>query len=180
MLVPADVALQQGVWWSAVLLAAHGRPFLGGAAALLAVALHLALRPAERGRIVHAALAAAAYGLATDTAVAAAGLASFAGGGALSPAWMIGLWAAFGVQLTASLRRVATWPLPALAALGAVAGPLAYRGGAALGAIELDGPAALAAVAAQWAVGLPLLARVARPARAAPAALHPFAAEARP
>jgi hypothetical protein len=178
-LLPADLVLQQVAWWAAVLLAAHGWPLAGGAACLAPVLLHLAFRPAERPRLLRAALGAAAYGLATDTAIAAAGLASYAGAGAVSPAWMVGLWAMFGVQLTASLRTVAAWPLPALALLGALAGPLAYRGGEALEAMALAGPPAFAAVAAQWAVGLPLLARISRRRSPAPLALPPAVAEAR-
>ena len=92
---------------------------------------------------------------------------------------MVGLRAIFGVQLTASLRTVAAWPLPALALLGAAAGPLAYRGGAALDAMALAGPLAFASVAAQWAVGLPLLAWVSRRRSPAPLALPPAVAEAR-
>jgi hypothetical protein len=178
-LVPADLVLQQATWWTAVLLAVHGKPLAGGGACLAAVLLHLAFRPGERSRLLRAALSAAAYGLATDTALAAAGLASYAGARAVSPAWMVGLWAIFGVQLTASLRTVAGWPLPALALLGAVAGPLAYRGGAALGAMALAGSLAFASVAAQWAVKLPLLAWVSRRRSPAPLVLPPAGAEAR-
>ncbi|HET6438578.1 MAG TPA: DUF2878 family protein [Anaeromyxobacter sp.] len=174
---PADLALQQVGWWATVLLAAGGRPFAATATGLAGVAVHLALRPAERPRLVRAALGAAAYGFAADTILAAAGLVSFAGGGRVSPPWMVGLWAIFGVGLTASLRRVASWPLPLLAALGAAAGPLAYRGGAALGALSLAGAPAVAAVAAQWAVALPFLAWVTQ-RRAAP--LSPSPADAPP
>jgi hypothetical protein len=178
-LVPADLVLQQAAWWTAVLLAVHGRPLAGGAACLAPVLLHLAFRPVERLRLLRAALAAAAYGLATDTALAVAGLASYAGAGAVSAAWMVGLWAILGVQLTASLRTVAAWSLPEVALLGAVAGPLAYRGGEALGALTLAGPLALASVSAQWAVGLPLLAWVSRRRSPASLALPPAGAEAR-
>lgn len=69
---PADLALQQGVWWAGVLLGARDRPLLGGAAGLLAVLVHLALRPAERPRLLRAALTAAAFGFATDSALSAA------------------------------------------------------------------------------------------------------------
>ena len=167
-----DLALQQAAWWAAVLLAARGRPLGAAVAGLAGVAVHVALRPAERRRLLRAALAAAAYGFATDTALAAAGLAAFAGGGRVSPAWMVGLWAIFGVGLTASLRRVASWPQPWLAAMGMVAGPLAYRGGAALGALEIAGFPALAAIAVQWAVALPLLSWAARPEPAPLGLLH--------
>jgi hypothetical protein len=161
---PVDLALQQAAWWSAVPLAAAGGPLAGAAAALAPVAVHLLLRPMERARLGRAAGAAAAFGLATDGALAAAGLASFAGGGPIAP-WMVALWGTFGAGLTASMRRVATWPPLVLAALGAAAGPLAYRAGAGLGAIELAGAGALLAIALQWAVGLPLLSRVARASR---------------
>jgi hypothetical protein len=89
---------------------------------------------------------------------------------------MVGLWAVFGAGLTASLRGVLRWPPPALAAAAALAGPLAYRAGAALGALAFPGGAgaALLAVAVQWALGVPLLARVAR----GPAGRRPAAAEA--
>jgi len=158
---PGDLALQQAAWWSAVLFAARGRPLAAAAGCLAGVLVHLALRSGERRRLVRVTLAAAAFGFATDTAIASAGLAWYAGAGRVSPIWMVGLWAIFGVALTASLRRVASWPLPLLTLLGAVAGPLAYRGGSALGAISLPG-LALCAVAVQWAAGLPLLALVAR------------------
>ncbi len=177
---PADLVVQQVAWWSAVLLAAHGRPLAAAGSRIAAVLAHLVLRPAERSRILRAALAATAYGLATDTGLAAAGLASYSGGGLSSPAWMVGLWAVFGVGLTASLRTVASWPLPLLALLGAFAGPVAYRGGAALGALSLSGLPALAAVAAQWSIGLPLLARAARPRPSPAPDLLPSTAESPP
>jgi len=177
---PADLVLQQAAWWTAVLLAAHGRALVGGAAGLAGVLFHLAFRCDERLRLLGVALAASAYGFATDTVLAAAGLVSYAGAARVTPAWMVGLWAVFGVGLTASLRRVASWPAPVLAALGAVAGPVAYRGGAALGALALAGTPAFGAVAAQWAVGLPLLSWVARPRPAPPLPLGAAHAQERP
>ncbi len=179
-LVAADLVLQQAAWWTAVLLAANGRPLAGGAASLAPVLLHLAFRPAERRRVLRAALAAAAYGLATDTALAAVGLASYGSASVVSPPWMVGLWSMLGAQLTASLRTVAAWPTPALALLGAVAGPLAYRGGEALEAIALARPLSFAAVAAQWGIGLPLLAWISRPRAPAPVAVAPGIVGARP
>jgi hypothetical protein len=176
---PADLALQQAAWWAAVLLAAHGRPLAAAAPSFAAVLLHVALRPVDRPRLLRAALVAAGFGLLSDTALAAAGLATFAGAGRVSPAWMVSLWAAFGVGLTASMGWAVSRPAPFLAALGAVAGPLAYRSGVGLGALALGGVPALAAVAAQWAVALPLLVRVARP-RQPSLALAPARVEAGP
>jgi hypothetical protein len=161
---PADAVLQQVAWWSAVLGAAHGRAGYAAAAGPALLAAHLLGRPAERIRVAGAAAAAALYGFATDTVLSAAGLLAFAGGGAASPAWMAGLWAAFGAALTASLARLARWPAVGLAAVAAAAGPIAYRAGAGLDALSFPqgAAAALAAVAAQWALGVPLLAWIAR------------------
>jgi hypothetical protein len=161
---PADAVLQQAAWWWAVLLAARGAHGLAAAGALVAVGAHLLARPGERARVARAAAAAAIYGFATDSLLQASGLVHLAGVGAASPAWMVGLWAAFGAALTASLERALGWRALALAAAAALAGPLAYRGGAALDAIDLPGgAAALGAIAVQWALGAPLLARLARP-----------------
>jgi hypothetical protein len=161
---PADALLQQAAWWVVVLGAASGRALLAAGAGAAVVGLHLALRPGERRRVAAAAAAAGAFGFVTDSLLAVAGLLAF-GGAVASPPWMVGLWGAFGVALTASLRAPAAWSSPRLAALAALSGPLAYRAGAALGAIDLPvGSAALLAVAAQWAVGVPALAWIAREA----------------
>lgn len=173
---PADAILQQAAWWSAVVLAARGRPLLAAAGGALVVVAHLSLRPGERWTIARAAGVAALHGLATDTLLSAAGLVTFAGPGIAAPPWMIALWGAFGAALTASLARVAAARPALLALAGAVAGPLAYRAGAALGALDLPGgTAALAVVAAQWAIGVPLAAAFARGGRRAAAGRPPAA-----
>ena len=173
-LAPADALLQQAAWWIVVLGAARGRAGFAAAVAGAVVALHLLLRPAERRHVASTAAAAGAWGLVTDSLLVHAGVIGF-GGGAASPAWMVGLWSAFGAGLTASLRTFAAWPAPRLALAAALAGPFAYRAGAALGAIELSAPTAtvLMAVAAQWGVGVPLLAGVARWAAQPPRLLAP-------
>jgi hypothetical protein len=159
-----DALGQQAAWWAAVLLAARGHASLAAVAPLLLAGIHLALRPGARGRIAGCAALAALFGLATDTLLARSGLLSFAGAAGRAPAWMVALWAAFGVALTASLRSAARWPVGLLPLAAAAAGPLAYRAGSALGALALAGgaAAALPAVAAQWALGVPLLAFLAR------------------
>jgi hypothetical protein len=161
---PLDAAGQQVVWWTAVLHAARGGQAWAATGPLLLVALHLVLQPAGRSRIAAAGAMAALYGLATDTVLCRSGLLAFAASPGATTAWMVALWSVFGVALTASLRSVAGWSVPVQALAAAVAGPLAYRAGAALGAISLPGGSApaLAAVALQWALGLPALAAVAR------------------
>ena len=78
-----------------------------------------------------------------------------------APYWMVALWAIFATTLNVSLRwlRART----GLATLfGAIGGPAAYYAGAKLGALELARTgAALAAIAAGWAILTPVLLRVA-------------------
>jgi hypothetical protein len=162
-----DALAQQAAWWWAVLLAARGHAGLAAALPIAVVAAHLALRPEARAPLLAAPIGAALYGFATDGLLVSLGLLGFPGGGA-PPAFMVALWAVFGAALTASLRSLASWRAWAVALVAAIAGPLAYRGGAALGALGLPAgdAAGMAAVAVQWAVGLPLLAAVARRAAA--------------
>jgi hypothetical protein len=67
------------------------------------------------------------------------------------------MWALFATMLTVCLRWLR--PRPALAAaFGLVGGPLAYYGGARLGAVSFGNlPAALAMQGIGWAVLTPLL-----------------------
>ena len=173
-LAPADAVLQQGAWWCAVLLAARGANEAAAAAGFALLAVHLALRPGERRRVASTALAAVAYGFLTDSALASAGLADFAGSRHFSPAWMVALWAAFGASLTASLAGVAGRRPFVAGLLAALAGPLSYRAGAGLGALAFPGGTApaLAAVAVQWAIGVPWLSWLARERTAQPAPSH--------
>jgi hypothetical protein len=170
-----DAVGQQAAWWTAVLSAAHGQQAWGVTTAALLVTAHLAARGGQRSAILVLACAASAYGAASDGWLAAHGLIAFAGEGARGRSWMVGLWAVFGVALTASLRAILRWPLPALALAGAVAGPLAYHGGARLGALAFPAGAwpALGAVAIQWACALPLLAALAQNLAPAPCAPAP-------
>jgi len=163
-----DALAQQAAWWWAVLLAGRGQAGLAAALPVAVVAVHLALRPAARAPLLPAVIGAALYGFATDGLLVALGLLGFAGSVA-PPAWMAALWAVFGVALTASLRSLASWPAWAIALAAAIAGPLAYRAGAALGALGFPAgdAAGMGAVAVQWALGLPLLAAVGRRAAAA-------------
>ena len=76
---------------------------------------------------------------------------------ALPPPWMVALWANFATTLNLSLAGLQSRPwLTAL--LGLVGGPLAYWGGAKLGAMTFVAPLpALIALALGWAVLTPLL-----------------------
>lgn len=149
----------QAAWLATVLGAAHGLPWLGPVAVLAAVGLHL-VQTRQRGPELGLLLAAALLGLVFEHALLSAGLIRYPGDPAWVPLWMLALWPLFATTLNVSLA----WfkPRLVLAALaGAVAGPLAYAGGAALGAIRLEG-LALWALALGWAVAFPLLLTLAR------------------
>jgi hypothetical protein len=99
-------------------------------------------------------------GLVLEHVLLYAGVVRYAGDPAWVPVWMLALWPLFATTLNVSLA----WfkPRLGLAALaGCVAGPLAYVGGAALGAIQLD-TSALWILALGWALAFPLLLALAR------------------
>jgi len=164
---PLNLALFQIGWWAVVLTAAHGQPGLGIGVVTLSVAWHLAI---ARAPLAEAALigVAAVVGLVLDSLLLATGWVEFTGGnlaGQLAPPWMLALWVNFALTLNVSLRPLQERPLLA-AGIGLIGGPLAYWGGAQLGAMSfLNAPAALAALAIEWAVLTPLLAGLAKTLR---------------
>lgn len=159
--VPAwlpNLASFQAGWWAVVLGAAAGQPGLGIGLVVLLLAWHLArVRPFLK----EAALVglAAMLGLAFESLLQASGWVAYVGGssGLLAPLWMAALWANFAITLNVSLRPLQGRPWLA-AGLGAVGGPLAYLGGAGLGAMTFhDLGAGLAALVVAWALLTPLL-----------------------
>jgi hypothetical protein len=152
------LAFQVG-WFTTVLGAAHGLPWLGPVVVVVIVGLHLALTR-QRMSELRLLVAAVVLGLALEHALLYAGLVGYAGDPGWVPLWMLALWPLFATTLNASLA----WfkPRLGLAALaGALAGPLAYAGGEALGAIQLNA-SALWVLAVGWALAFPLLLAVAR------------------
>lgn len=164
--VPRPAALRalnmlafQAAWFATVLGAAHGLPWLGLVTVLAAVVLHLTL---TTRRLPELRLLSAAFilGLLLENTLLHTGVVGYAGDPVWVPLWMLALWPLFATTLNFTL----VWfkPRPRLAVMaGALAGPLAYAGGEALGAIRLYGPA-LWILAAVWAVAFPLLLAVAR------------------
>lgn len=159
-----NLVLFQVGWWAVVLTAAQGQPGLGIGVVTLSLAWQLAI---ARAPLAEAALigVAGAVGLVLDSLLLATGWVEFTGGalaGQLAPPWMAALWVNFALTLNVSLRPLQERPLLA-AALGMIGGPLAYWGGAQLGAMTfLNAPAALGALALEWAVLTPLLAGLAK------------------
>ena len=160
--IPVNVALYQVSWFACVLGAAHGLEWAGPVVTGVVVMIHLTLtgRAAAELRLI---VAAVALGVIVDGTLAATGAVRYPG--ALSalfvpPPWMLSLWAGFAILLPHALAWLRGRLLLG-AALGALGGPLAYLGGARLGAIELPGGALpvfpLATLALAWAAAIPLL-----------------------
>jgi hypothetical protein len=150
-------------WFAAVLGAAHGHPLAGTAVILAVVAWHLAVsaRPAVEARLV---AAVSAIGFVVETGMVWLGHVRYPSGqpvAALPPYWMVALWALFAVALNVTMRwlRGRAW---LAAALGAVAGPMAFAGGVRLGGAHfVDASSALLALAVAWGLLMPLLMRLA-------------------
>ncbi|KAA9134199.1 DUF2878 domain-containing protein [Marinihelvus fidelis] len=158
-------------WLACVWFAAQGQPWVGVLAVTLIVTAHL-VAASQRQRELRTLLAAVLIGTAWETGLLATGLVAYPtapGPGSLAPLWMIALWANFACTIHYSLAWIRQRPLLA-AALGAVGGPLAFVAGEKLGAVVFTHPtAALAVIAAGWAVLLPLLVGLSAPRQASPA-----------
>jgi hypothetical protein len=157
------IAFQLG-WFACVLGAAHGMPWAGTGVALAIVAWHLARANEPRPELV-LILVAAGIGALWDSGLAALGWIRYSSGVLIdgtAPHWIVALWMLFATTLNLSLGWLKRNMVLA-AVFGALGGPLAYFGGAKLGALELVEPgAALGALALGWAVLTPLLLQVAR------------------
>jgi hypothetical protein len=149
----------QIVWFTTVLSAAGGLPWVGPVVVVVAVAAHLRLMPgvcSSEGMLLGAA---AVVGYALDCILFVSGLLSAMPGAELfgpSPLWMVGLWIAFAATLRHSLAWLGSRYFLG-AVVGAVAGPLAYRGGELLGALSIDGTPGLLAVSIEYLIAMPAL-----------------------
>jgi hypothetical protein len=164
MTLVVNFVLFQIGWFACVLGAAHGLPWIGALAAAAIIGLHLARATQPKLELALVA-AAAVLGALFETFLVRAGWVRFETGVLfedMAPYWMVALWAIFATTLNVSLRWLRAQT--GLAALfGAIGGPAAYYAGAKLGALELVRTgAALAAIAAGWAILTPVLLRAAR------------------
>ena len=164
MLVAVNfIAFQLG-WFACVLGAAHGLAWAGTGLALAVVAWHLSRASAPRAELM-LILTAAGIGALWDSALAAVGWIRYPSGVLIegaAPHWIVALWMLFATTLNLSLGWLKR-SMPLAAVFGALGGPLAYLGGAGLGALEMvERHQALAALALGWAAFTPLLLQVAR------------------
>ncbi len=126
-------------------------------AGLLALHLRQARQPrCELRLVVWVVVLAAPW----ETLLIRAGLIAYPHGtlwAGFAPPWLLALWVLFAIQVNVLFRWLrGRWWLAM--ALGAVAGPLSFRAGAALGAAHISEIAAtLGALAVGWAIWMPLL-----------------------
>ena len=160
----------QATWLACVGGAGSGYPLVGPLVAAAWLSLHLgylvgtsdesAGRTGERMIELRLLLGAALAGYLLDSVLVLAGTLVFpqhVGPAAPTTPWMVALWAGF----AATLRHSMNWARGRYvhaAVAGAVFAPLAYRTGAALGAISLAPfPIGWLTVAGEWALAMPLL-----------------------
>ena len=167
--------LYQAGWFTCVLGAAGGRPWLAALAGAVLLAVHLGLAR-RRADELALALAVMAIGLAVDALQIRLGTLRFSGGlldPRLPPPWLVILWAQFATTLHFCLAwvRHSWWrSVP----FGAIGGPCAFLAGARLGAVQLASPVwpSLLSLSVLWSVAMPLAATL-----AARQALRPGAGE---
>jgi hypothetical protein len=159
------VSACQAGWAACVVGAASGRPLLGPVFVLLLLIVRVVMsRSGAKRALVTCTAMGAALGVVLDGLLVLAGVLRFTTGvpgggpGWPAPLWMIALWVNLALVIDPLFARLGPRPLVA-ALVGAVGGPFAYFAGARLGALTLapDLSIALTAVAAEWAVALPLL-----------------------
>lgn len=150
----------QGGWFACVLLAAAGWGWVGALVVGALLVLHAVVNEVRCGEVGLIALTGC-LGFAIDTLLALGGVFRFEASAlspVIAPLWLVALWLNLATSFRHSLRWLAGRPL--LACLfGAVGGPLAYYGGAKLGALTLgEHPAmSLIALAVVWGAFLPAI-----------------------
>lgn len=159
-----NLALFQAAWFAAVLGTAAGMPWVGPLFLVPVLAVDLSFSGDRAGEL-KLLLSAGLIGFLFDTALVSAGIFSplqHLVPRPFSPPWMVGLWLNLAATLNLSLSWLRGRYLSA-ALFGAVGGPLAYYGGARLGATEaLPSWNGMLILAVGWGVMMPLLVWLAR------------------
>ncbi len=150
--------LFQLAWFSCVIGAAKGMPWLGVVVTLATVIWHLTQAKAIKPEAM-LILSALAIGASYDQILLSLNLVTYVHHGwdvAFAPVWILALWVAFSTILNVSLRWMRGKHLIAIA-FGAIGGPLAYLGAEKLGAVTLYGASSYIALSVGWAIITPLL-----------------------
>ena len=133
--------------------------WLGIALAIVLVTLHLArvARPREELKLIVSVML---IGGTWETLLIGLSLLAYPSSmviPGLAPFWLLALWASFAAQFNTTYEWLKT-RIYLAALLGAVAGPLSFRAGSALGAVRFVDPwPAAATLAVGWAILLPLI-----------------------
>ena len=131
----------QAAWFACVLGAAHELLCAGTtlAAVIFVSSLGYAARPLQELKLLAVALL---IGLIWDSLMVTLGWLDFRSGffiDGMATHWILALWALFAITVNLSLAWLKS-RLPVAALMGAIAGPLAFWGGARLGAVALLEP----------------------------------------
>jgi hypothetical protein len=156
--------LGQAGWFGCVISAAHGLPWMGALLTAALVTLHVGRvrRPRPELKLLAGVIV---IGTVWESALVTGGLIDYPTGmvfPGIAPYWIVALWGLFAAQFNTTYAWLKTrvW---AAAVLGAVAGPLSFRAGAALGALRFVKPwPAMFALAVGWSMLLPVLVLMSR------------------
>lgn len=152
------VAFQAG-WFSCVLSAAYGSPWMGLIAVCVIVMSHL-VSADDRVHEVQLVALAVFLGLIFDSLLVSSGWVRYPSGmvfSGIAPYWILAMWALFATTLNLSMGWLKNNRLLA-SFMGAVFGPLSYLAGQRLGAIELvNFSSSMIALTVIWAVVMPIL-----------------------
>lgn len=148
----------QAGWFACVLGAAHGLAWIGILTGVLLICLHLLRVPRPLIEFKLIASVVVIGGIWENTTVAF-GLLAYPGMPVhgWAPAWLFALWGMFAAQANTTYQWLKQRRKLA-ALLGAIAGPVSFHAGSALGAVYFLKPwPAIAALTVGWALLLPLL-----------------------
>ena len=151
-------AFQVG-WFSCVISAANGLPWIGLIVACLIVAAHIksADQPINAFQLL---MLSVVLGLVFDSLLVISGWLRYPSGmlfSGIAPYWILAMWALFSTTLNLSMGWLKN-KLILASVMGAVFGPLSYLAGHRLGAIEfIDFHSSMIALAAVWALVMPIL-----------------------
>lgn len=146
-------------WFACVLGGAYQLPWFGTLLVSIIITFHL-LRASQPRAELYLILFAIGIGSLWDSFLVFQGWLEYPSGTLLTntaPHWILALWGVFATTLNVSLRWLkGRWLIAILS--GAIAGPLAYYGGAQLGGVVFtDELTALTALSLGWAILMPTL-----------------------
>ena len=154
-----NFAAFQAGWFSCVLSAAIGMPWLGVLVVALVVVFHIWSADQAHDEI-QLLLLALVLGLVFDSLLVSSGWVIYPSGmmfSGVAPYWILAMWALFATTLNLSMGWLQK-SLVLSSVMGAVFGPLSYLAGQRLGAIELvDLRSSMIALAVIWALVMPVL-----------------------